>query len=279
MLTGGPGRGQDRDETTVVLDPRMRQRREQVIEEETRRRRNRLLWAAVPLLAVAVLLVLSRTSLADVDRVEVVGAGRTSTEAVVEASGIQRGHRMLTLDEKGAARRVEALPWILEARVIREWPSGVRIAVTERVPAAAVLGGEPGAEELGWVDETGRVLQVGGQVAGAEDLVTLIGLEEVPPPGAELPGTAGDALTIAARARERVPGVLATVSLDLEGVLAETAPGAGAVVLFRSGDEVDEKLVALDTVLTKGDVRCLATVDLWVPDVPTVTRRPGCSAW
>lgn len=266
------GQNEKEREDAVLLDPRMQQRREEVLEEETRRRRQRLLWVAVPMLALLALLGLSYTPLLDVDQVEVAGAEHTTEDAVLEAAGIRQGHRMLTLDEKGAERRVEALPWVGEADVVRDWPGGVRIAVTERAPAAAVATGEPGL--VAWVDETGRVLQVGGHVA--DGLVTVVGLDEVPPEGSEVPAEALDALAIAARAPGRVPGALATISVDLEGVLAEGTPGAGAAIYFRNGDAIDEKLVALDTVLTGGNVNCLATVDLWVPDVPTLTRHPGC---
>lgn len=272
MTTGEEEQQGDEAKATVVLDPRMRQRREEVREEESRRRRHRLRRLLVPVGAVAILFGLTYTPLLAVGRVEVQGMERTPDSAVVEAAGIRPGHRILTLDERGAERRVEALPWVNRADVIRSWPRTVQIEVTERAPAAtAVVGvpeGPPGM--VAWVDETGRVLQAEGEPI--EGLVTVVGLEQLPPAGNDLPPGALDALAIAAAAPRRVPGALATVTVDLEGVIAAGFPGAGARVLFRNGEDIEEKLVALDTILKNVDVSCLATVDLWVPDAPSLTH-------
>ena len=53
------------------------------------------------------------------------------------AAGIGRGQPMVDLDAAGAARRVEALPWVASASVHRSWPGTVRVDVVERVPAVA----------------------------------------------------------------------------------------------------------------------------------------------
>lgn len=267
-------------DVAVVQHPRMRQRRAQVLEDETRRRRKRWLWVALPVVTLGLLWGLAHTPPFAVAEVLVEGGEHTADAAVLEASGIDPGQAMLTLDERAVQRRVEALPWVEEADVVRAWPRMVRIEVTERTPVAVAVTEAAGPQAL--VDATGRVVQLGQfDAAGDGDgegpgLVVLTGLDDLPEEGEDLPAEALDAVAIAARAPELVPDTLEEISVDLDAVIAPGAPGAGAVVRFRSGESVDERLVALDTLLTDADLSCLATVDLTVPDRPVVTRHPGC---
>jgi cell division protein FtsQ len=61
-----------------------------------------------------------------------------TTEAEVRAAAnIGRGQPMVYLDTAGAARRVEALPWVASASVRRSYPDTVHIDVAERVPLVA----------------------------------------------------------------------------------------------------------------------------------------------
>jgi cell division protein FtsQ len=250
----------------------MRERRAQVLQDESRRRRKRWRWVVVPVVAVVAFVAVAHTPPLSVTDVRVEGAQETMDEAVLESAGIATGRPMLTLDEGSAERRVAELPWVGSVDVVRDWPGTVRIKLTERTPVAVAVADPSGPGAL--VDATGRVLRVG---AIREGMVVLSGLEDLPDEGEELPVEAQDALAFAASAPERVPGVLGEISVDLEAVIAPGAPGAGASVSFRKGESVEERLVALDSVLTGAEnVGCLATVDLWDPDHPVVTRRPGC---
>lgn len=260
------------DPAGVVHDPRMHQRRAQVEQDESRRRRRRWLWVAAPVLVLAAAFGLAHTPLLAVDDVRVTGLGETSEAEVLEAAAITRGRPLLTLDTAGVARRVEELPWVASARVVREWPQGVRVGVTEREPVAVAMA--EGSEFVAWVDEEGRVLRLGGQAP--EGFVALTGLDALPEEGASLPEDAADALAVASLASTSYPGLLAEVSLGLDGVVAEGTPGAGAEVEFGVADDLHERLVALESVLGEWDVQCLATVNLVVPDRPVVTRDEGC---
>lgn len=259
---------EDEHEDQQGPHPRFSQRREEIQQERQRRRLRRWVWVAVPVLLVLIVLGVAHTPVADVDEIAVEGQVNTLEDEIVAASGLLVGQPLLTMDEGGAERRVGELPWVATADVVRSWTGTVRIVVTERVPAAVVLMGQEGEPAL--VDETGRVLAHGGPVP--QGLITITGVDRVPRPGATLPEPALDPLAVAAAAPERVPGVLTAISVDMEAQIAPGAPAAGALVRFKDGSQAVEKLVALDTILTSADLTCLATIDLWVPENPTLTR-------
>lgn len=257
-------------EAEVVQDPRIWERRAQVLQEETRRRRKRWRWVAVPVLVVVLLVVVAHTPPLSVSEVRVEGAEKTPDDLVLEAARIRTGSAMLTLDVQAAEGRVAELPWVGEVDVVRGWPDTVRIEVAERTPVAVAQGSDSQA----LVDASGRVLE---PASGTEDgLIVLTGVDELPAAGEDLPAEADDALAIAERVPDRVPGALAEISVDLDAVIAEGVAGQGAVVSFRTGESIDERLVALDTLLKGADMSCVATVDLWIPDRPVTTQRPDC---
>jgi len=88
-----------------------------------------------------------------VARVEVHGASRMSPEQVMAAAAIPRGTNIFRLDTTNVIDRIEALPEVRRADVVRELPDRVVISVEERRPFTLVHGGR-----LHWMDEEGRLL-------------------------------------------------------------------------------------------------------------------------
>lgn len=88
-----------------------------------------------------------------VARVEVRGASRMSPEQVMAAAAIPRGTNIFRLDTTNVIDRIEALPEVRRADVVRELPDRVVISVEERRPFTLVHGGR-----LHWMDEEGRLL-------------------------------------------------------------------------------------------------------------------------
>jgi cell division protein FtsQ len=251
----------------VVVDPRMRSRRIAVRRDQRKRRFKRV---TVALAAVAVLVaaaVATQTPLLDVDRVRIDGVGHTATADVRRVSGISPGDTMVGVDVGRAAARVEDLPWIAEARVARRWPGTVEIHVTEREPLAMV-GVAEGRVAL--VDEDGRVLEVTGQPPAG--LPEITGVRGRIAEGDELGRDPRDALAILRAVRERLPGVVASVSSDLDAALA-----SGGEIRFGSTDDLDDKIVAVETVLVDVDTACLELLDVRVPGSPALTRHQRCS--
>ena len=250
-------------DAVVLVSERMRRRRIAVRRAEGRRRLRRLHWV---LIVVAVLVdgaAIAHLPQFDVKRIEVEGAAQTSAAAVAWMSGLHRGDTLATLDEHRAEQRIERLPWVAEADVIRQWPSTVRIVVTERQPAAVVYASEGFPPAV--VDREGRVLSIGRGVPGG--LMTLTGLVGGLREGGQLPSSMAPALELGVALNERVAGAVVAVGADLDATLA-----AGGIVRFGSTDELEEKLVALEAFLSDVDLTGLAVLDLRVPSSPALRR-------
>lgn len=85
--------------------------------------------------------------------VEVRGASRVSVEEVLDVAGIAPGTNIFRIDPAAIAARLEALPGVRRAEVIRELPNRVAVVIEERRPFTLVHG-----ERLYWLDEEGRLL-------------------------------------------------------------------------------------------------------------------------
>lgn len=253
--------------TVPRMDPRFRERRVLVKRQEGRRRLRLLGASAAVVVALSGAVGATRSPLLDVDHVEVEGAVRTTRSAVLAAAGLGDGPPMTEVDTEAVARRVEALPWIEQARARRAWPNRVAVQVRERVPVAVAPAGAGG-----WavVDGGGRVLEV--SPARPPDLPALDGVS-APGPGRHLGPGAPDRLRVAAtlppRLRARVAEIL--VVAGGEAVLRLARPG-GEVRLGRP-DDLEAKLAAAATVADKVDLNGLRVLDVRVPHAPVLTRR------
>jgi len=249
----------------VVLDERMRRRRLAVEHDARDRRYRRVALMLLPLALLVGVGVGAHMPMLDVDRVVVEGAIQTPPATVAWASRIHKGDALLTTDAIGAERRIEALPWVADARVKREWPGTVRITVTERGPIALLAPeaeGHPGAV----VDATGRIVDVGGpEIAG---LVQLTGLNPRLAEGGRIPARGREALALAVALSRRLPGAALAVDADLEVSLA-----VGGIARFGNSEQLEAKLVALETILSDVDTDDMAVLDLRVPSNPTITRN------
>jgi cell division protein FtsQ len=250
----------------VVVDQRMRLRRITVRRDQGKRRLRRLTLALGVVAVVVAAAVATQTSLLDVDRVRIDGVGHTTAADVHRVAGISPGDTMVGVDAGGAAARVEDLPWVEKATVTRRWPGTVEIHVTEREPVATV---EVAEDRVALVDEDGRVLEVTRQPPAGLPEVT--GVRGRIAEGDELGRAARDALAILRALRERLPGVVASVSPDLDAVLA-----SGGEIRFGSTDDLDDKVVAVETVLAEVDTDCLELLDVRVPGSPALTRHQRC---
>ncbi len=280
--TGGDG-GKGSGPRTVTVDPRMRARRIGVRRDAGQRRLRRI---TLVLAAVAVLVgaaAATRSPLLDVDRVVVAGGEHTTADEVRRAAGVQLGDALVSVDVDVVSERVERLPWVAQATVVRGWPSTVKVQVTEREAAALVpVTGDHAA----LVDREGRVLSIERTVAPAADgpaageappevpagLALLTGVGGPMTEGGVLEGDARDALRVAVATAERMPGVVRSVSVELEAELV-----GGGVIRFGDAEELDAKVVAAKTVLEQVDLACMAVLDVRVPGSPALTRHQGCS--
>jgi cell division protein FtsQ len=260
----------------------MRSRRIGVRREAGRKRLQRVTYLLAAVALVVLGLAALRSPLLDVDRVTVTGTRETTAAEVRVAAGVRIGDPLVGVDPGAVARRIEALPWVARAHVSRSWPSTVTVRVSERTPVAQV---RINAGRVAVVDAGGRVLAFeavappppagappGAAPPAASSPVVITGFHGRLAEGGRLPADARAALRVAVAARDRLPGVLASVGTDLDATLAE-----GGMVRFGSAQRLEEKLTALKTVLDQVDTGCLATLDVRVPGSTALTRHQGCS--
>lgn len=257
--------------TEVEIDPRFVARRETVAQEHRRRRRGRLVAIAAVLGFVAAVAGSLRSPLTDVDHIAVTGVTHATADEVVAAAGIKAGGPMLDVDTEAARKRLERLlPWVLTARVTRSWPSTVRIAVVER-EAVAQVRSDAGLWFL--LDVDGRLLEEA--VASRVDLVTVAGTVPGALAGAELADGAARGVGVLANLTEGLRSRITAMRYVPGGEVEFTLRPEG-VVAFGRPETVDSKLTALDTVLARVDLTCLASIDVRVPTRPLVRRTEGC---
>jgi cell division septal protein FtsQ len=107
-----------------------------------------------------------------VRNVDVQGAARSSREEIKAAVLRSAPKGVWQADLERISEGLRALPWVRTAVVSRVLPSGLRVRVTERAPAAIARNG---AGQLVWVDDEGVTL--GAASPGEQDFF-IRGLEE-----------------------------------------------------------------------------------------------------
>lgn len=196
-------------------------------------------------------------------------ASPVTRDAVRAAAGISRDANVWLIDTRGAARRIEAIPYVDAASIHRgQFPKPfVELAVTVRRPSACVRGG--GRDVT--IDATARVLQAGCATASLPRIDA--GQAAVPAPGATLSDpelgrlladakTLGDAnLAVRRLARDRWGGLEA---VDVTGV----------VIQFGADDDLIKKAALVEPVRKGvGPKRRIRAIDLRAPGTPTVEFR------
>ena len=272
--------------STVTVDPRMKARRVAVLRAEGRRRLRILLVALGVILAAAAAWGVSLTPLLDVDRMAVSGIDPADRAEIVESSQLSVGMPMVFLDVDDAQRSIAALPWVRSARVWRDWPATVRIAVDPRVPAAVVpaRGGRTALIDaygyaIGWgAGSAGLDAQADGSDPTAGSPVAGLPHVSVPFSGqlGDIHTAADGPLAVVAAMPDDLRAWVRTVTLEpgQNRLGLELIGGATAVL----GDPVliDDKISALRAVLATADLDCITTIDVTMPDLATVTRHHPC---
>jgi cell division protein FtsQ len=246
-----------------VIDERIAERRATVREQRRRARLRRTRWVLGLLVLLGLLVVLERSPLVALDRIEVAGTDRLDPGEGRAAAELPLGTSTLRLRLGDATERVESLPLVRRARIQRLDPLGVRIEVVEREPSLVVSG--RGRQRL--VDRDGVVI-ADGTLAGLPVVV----LRDAPP---DVGGDVGDvpALANAHRAWSELSGDLrvAVERYDARGpddLWLELA--SGIEVRFGRAERVDEKVRALGAIL--GDVgdTPVRQIDVRAPSAPVV---------
>jgi len=137
------------------IDPRIRDRRIEVIREAGRRRLRVTLVIASAIVVVGLAYLTVRSPLLDVDHIQVTGSQRESASAIQDAAGVHTGDALLFVSTGAIAKRVERLPWVARARVTRDFPGTIAIAVTEFAPTEFV---KVSPTKVALIASSGRVI-------------------------------------------------------------------------------------------------------------------------
>jgi cell division protein FtsQ len=260
------------------IDPRIRDRRVAVTRAEGQRRLRILLAAIAVASAIGIAWLIVQSPFLAVRTINVKGATRQSAVEVEKAAAVKEGSAILFVDTAAVARRVEALPWVGEARVERELPTSLTIIVNERLPVAWVRRPVPAGSPEGTlgaivlVDRSGRVL--GDEPQPPVGLPELIGVARVP--------DRGDRIVPAAPARviAELPDALRSQTATLRrrgslAVLELAAPPGGAEPAAKEvklgnfeaiGAKGAAALAVLDQLFADRDE--VAYIDVRVPGAP-----------
>ena len=125
------------------------------------------------LVALAVGLVI-RGTVFTVRAAQVSGNVRMSDEAILQEAGVSLGMNMFELNESDVARRINANRYLSFEKLRMDWPDGVTLFVTERVPSAYVKA----YGMLYTLAGDGTVLEESGDIDAALALPEVRGLQE-----------------------------------------------------------------------------------------------------
>jgi cell division protein FtsQ len=257
-----------------AADRRIAERRKAIVAARVRRRRRILGWALAAMALVAGVAWLIRTPLFGLSAVRVDGTQAVAEAQVLEASKVRIGEPYLGLDLAAIRDRVAALPRVAAVQVTRDYPSSLRIAVTERPPVASVSSGS-----VFWlVAADGTVLaQRASRPAGLPYVARVplpdgVGAGTRLPPGNELTNALTALGGMAPQLKRQVAGVNARTLDSLEFTLKD-----GSAVLY--GLAVDQPAkdaaVLLIRRTLKKEGREAQRIDVRNPSSPTVRATPS----
>jgi cell division protein FtsQ len=205
-----------------------------------------------------------------VARVEVRGVSRVSPEQILAVAAIPRGTNIFRLDTTVVTGRVESLPEVRRADVVRELPDRVVISVEERRPFTLVHGGR-----LHWMDEEGRLLGTPpAAVASPMPVISGLTADELASMRTA-PGPKARAAVAVIRALLRSGnGLTAEISeIDMsrrEGPVLYTVDG---VEVRLGSEDWEERLARLEGVLGQVATQDVRTVDLRFRDQVVFQRE------
>jgi cell division protein FtsQ len=250
-------------------DRRIAERRKAISVARVRRRRRQLGWGLLALALAVGTVQLARTPLFGLAAVHVQGTSALHRGDVLAAAAVRPGEPYLGLDLEAIRHRVEALPRVAAARVVRDYPASLRVIVTERTPVASVR-----KRTVSWlVAADGTVLEATRQPATDLPQVASVPLPADVHPGSRLPPGNPLANALAALGGMRPDlraQVIAVHARSLDGL--EFGLRDGTRVLYGLAAEQPAKdaavLLVRRTLAREG--REVKRIDVRNPSAPTV---------
>ena len=200
--------------------------------------------------------------------VDVPLASPVSAGAVRAAAGISRDTNVWLIDTRGAARRIEAIPYVDAAAIHRgQFPKPfVDLAITVRRPSACVRGG--GRDVA--IDRTARVLQAGCPSPALPRIDA--GAASVPAPGGTIADPEVGKLLADAKALTDANLAVRRVGRDRWGGV-EAVDVTGVLIEFGTDDDLVKKAALVEPVRRSVAKRRVRAIDLRAPGTPIVEFR------
>ncbi len=262
----------DQDATAPAgVDPRMRARRIGVLRSVGRRRLR--VVAAVGLVAAVAVggVVLLKSPLLSVKRVQLDGAAYVDRTRLAGLVADLRGTPLIDVDTGAVEQALEADPWVKRARVERDWFSGVRLDIVERVPVATFM-----SEDQGWriVDASGAVIAALEPGHKPLDVVTIQASSPGPDldPGSIATGPLATAAAVAPRLPERLQKELDHLAVGDDGSVELVLTSEGRILLGRP-ERLRDKLISSMVAIDGVDVAQIEVLDVSTPERPVLTMR------
>ena len=247
------------------IEPRLRERRAAVKRAIGRKRlRWILLVSLVVIVGVAALAVLGSSLFAiKEENVSIVGQVYADPAVVGAVVDDLVGTPALLVDTQTAEDRLEAIPWVDEARVRVDFPHTATIEIREREAMTTYQGPDQRYRVL---DREGRVLDVrdGWPIA----YLLLNGPDPVDlEPGQFAPQGYAAASDLAKTLTGSVRGQIAFIDVTASGSTLNLYLDDGTIVRFGAARDLLDKLIRLETVLTNNPEREPGVIDVSTSEV------------
>jgi cell division septal protein FtsQ len=188
--------------------------------------------------------LLGKSALFDVERVEIYGLHRVTLAEVEERLGFHSGDPLLSVNSKKEARNLEILPWVQAVDIERKWDGLITVEITERRAVALAMVAQ---DQWALIDSSGRVLTEG--LSYPPDLPRLSGVHAAGVPGSYMMEDSKALLSVLGALPSDLAQRVRSLRRDADGeILGSLA--SGREVVFGDEDRLAAKVVALVTVLS-----------------------------
>lgn len=189
------------------------------------------------------------------------GNNHITSGEIVRVSGLGNGGPLARLPVHRAERALETIPWVKKAKITRHYPHTVRIAITERMPIAALRMGD---------DQPYLIIGENGVIVAKEQgdkgdvahylVVTGVAVTEAAPGGRIQDTQVVNALEVL-HEKGIGPAVFTTIDFsDPSEVVLHSS--VGTEVLFGPTDMIPERVKELMALLPTLDLKDYRSIDL-----------------
>jgi len=212
--------------------------------------------------------LLGKSALFDVERVEIYGLHRVTLAEVEERLGFHSGDPLLSVNSKKEARNLEILPWVQAVDIERKWDGLITVDITERRAVALAMVAQ---DQWALIDSSGRVLTEG--LSYPPDLPRLSGVHAAGVPGSYMMEDSKALLSVLGALPSDLAQRVRSLRRDADGeILGSLA--SGREVVFGDEDRLAAKVVVLVSVLSHLGDQNRNDKYIDVSDPPRVNVRP-----